>query len=76
MTKNPGQTLNRDTTGIGGQIPGLSWPNLDTWQLCSLTIKMGSGRPSKTTPDILRVVKAKMKADDETTAVQLMDLTR
>ena len=42
----------------------------------SLTRKMGSGRPSKITPDILRVVEAKMQADDETTAVQLMDLLR
>ena len=41
----------------------------------SLTRKMGSGRPSKIIPDILRVVEAKMQAD-ETTAVQLMDLLR
>ena len=44
----------------------------------SLTRKIGSGRPSKITPDILQVVEAKMQmqADDETTAVQLMDLLR
>ena len=40
----------------------------------SLTRRMGSGRPSKITPDVLRVVEAKMQADDETTAVQLLDL--
>ena len=42
----------------------------------SLTRRMGSARPSKITPEILRVVEAKMQADDETTAVQLLDLLR
>lgn len=41
-----------------------------------LTRRLGSGRPSKITPDVLRVVEAKMQADDETTAVQLLDLLR
>ena len=34
----------------------------------SMTRQMGSGRPSKMTEDILRVVEVKMQADDETTA--------
>ena len=42
----------------------------------SLTRRMGSGRPSKITPDVLRVVEAKMQADDETTVVQFLDLLR
>ena len=37
---------------------------------------MGSGRRSKMTLDILRVVETKMQADDETTVVQLLDLLR
>ena len=35
---------------------------------------MGSGRPSKITPAILHAVEAKMQADDETTAIQLLNL--
>ena len=42
----------------------------------SMTRQMGSGRPSKMIRDILRVVEAKMQADDETTAIQLLDLLR
>lgn len=34
----------------------------------------GSGRPSKITADVLRIVDAKMAEDDETTAVQLQKL--
>ena len=30
-----------------------------------------SGRPTKITPNILRIVEAKMQIDDETTAVQI-----
>ena len=39
----------------------------------SLTRKAGSGRKSKFTPEVLCIVEAKMQADDETTAAQLLD---
>lgn len=42
----------------------------------SLTRRMGSGRPCKITSEVLRIVEAKMEADDETTAMQLLDLLR
>ena len=42
----------------------------------SLTRRMGSAMPSKITPEILSVVEAKMQADVENTAVQLLDLLR
>lgn len=35
---------------------------------------LGSGRPTKITRDVLRIVEAQMQADDETTAVQLQKL--
>ena len=35
---------------------------------------MGSRKPCKITPEILRIMEAKMQADDETTIVQLLDL--
>ena len=35
---------------------------------------IGSGRPSKVTIDILRIVEEQMRADDETTAVQLQKI--
>ena len=34
----------------------------------------GSGRPSKITPEVLRIVEEQMQLDDETTAVQLQKL--
>ena len=34
----------------------------------------GSGRPSKITPEVLRLVEQQMQHDDETTAVQLQKL--
>ena len=34
----------------------------------------GSGRPSKITLDVLRIVEAEMQRDDETTAVQLQKI--
>ena len=37
-----------------------------------LVRKPGSGRPSKMTDAVLRAVEAKMQADDETTATQLV----
>ena len=40
----------------------------------SLVRKVGSGKPSKITPAILHAVEAKMQANDETTAVQLLNL--
>ena len=44
------------------------------YKVCrSLTRKAGSGRKSKITPEVLRIVEAKMQADDETTPTQLLD---
>ena len=40
----------------------------------SIQRKPGSGRPSKITADMLRIVDRKMEEDDETTAVQLQKL--
>lgn len=42
----------------------------------SLTRRQGSGRGSKITPDCMRIIEAKMEADNETTATQLLDLLR
>ena len=36
--------------------------------------RMGSGRPTKITPEVLRIVEEQMKKDDETTAVQLQKI--
>ena len=35
---------------------------------------MGSGRPTKITLEVLRIVEEQMKKDDETTAVQLQKI--
>ena len=40
----------------------------------SISRKVGSGRPSKITPDIFKIVEEQMKIDDETTATQLQKL--
>ena len=36
-----------------------------------LSRKEGSGRPTKLTPEVMRIVEGKMSEDDETTAYQL-----
>lgn len=36
--------------------------------------RMGSGRRTKITPEVLKIVEEQMKKDDETTAVQLQKI--
>ena len=40
----------------------------------SITLRPGSGRPTKITPEILHIVENQMQLDDETTAIQLQRL--
>ena len=40
----------------------------------SINRRPGSGRPTKITADVLRIVETQMKLDDETTAVQLQEI--
>ena len=40
----------------------------------SIRRRPGSGRPTKVTPEILRIVEEQMEDDDETTAVQLQSI--
>ena len=41
---------------------------------CTVARKQGSGRPPKITPFVLRIIEDRMRADDETTATQLLEL--
>ena len=48
---------------------------LKTFKKCgTLARRRGSGRPSKITDEVKRIVEAQMQLDDETTAVQLRAL--
>ena len=42
----------------------------------SLTPRQGSGRLSKLTTDCIRIIEAKMQADVETTATQLVEILK
>ena len=43
-------------------------------EMRTIARRMGSGRPTKITPEVLRIVEEQMKKDDETTAVQLQKI--
>ena len=52
-----------------------TWKFIKRYQLNgTIHRRPGSGRPSKITADVLRIVDAKMDEDDETTAVQVQKL--
>ena len=40
----------------------------------TISRRLGSGRPSKITPEVLRIVEEQMEKDDETTATQLQKI--
>ena len=51
------------------------YPFLKRFEKCgTLARRRGSGRPSKITDEVKRIVEAQMQLDDETTAVQLRAL--
>ena len=57
---------------------GIAVSRISIWKfLCQYTVsqclsrKEGSGRPTKLTPEVMRIVEGKMSEDDETTAYQL-----